>query len=389
MTLYGLPVEAQGRLVNFLPDQLRIGTTANPAPPPNGLVQAEGGQLAGVPTVEKTLVPVDKNNFAPRIGFAYRVDEAGKIAIRGGYGIYYDRISTRFANTQLFNFPYLGLGIGLPGLLRTFSDPFVPIPQPSQFPTAATIPSPISPIAPFVGVPVSGVFVDPNLQTPYVQQFNLGVQWEFAKNTVLEVGYVGNKGTHLLQIITLNQPVYNAATNSFSPPLAAGSIISVLKNVTGGVQQVQTSSNSKYNSLQVSLTKRFAQGLQVLGAYTYGRSYDYYSGASINELTNIPGDQFDWKTNYGRSDFNREQRLVVSGVYELPKYNSDSSVVKYLLNNWQIAGIAVFQSGLPFSVIDNPGNAVISRANFASGFSGDPYTSGNVSEPFRSIFQSG
>ena len=72
---YGLPVEEQGRMVNLLLDQLNVGTAANPAPPPNGLVQAAGGQLAGVPTVEKTLVPTDKNNFAPRIGFAYRVDE--------------------------------------------------------------------------------------------------------------------------------------------------------------------------------------------------------------------------------------------------------------------------------------------------------------------------
>ena len=271
-------------------------------------------------------------------------------------------------------------------MLRTFNDPFVPVPLPSQFPTAATIPSPLSPIAPFVGVPVSGVFVDPDLQTPYVQQFNFGAQWEFAKNTVLEVGYVGNKGTHLLQIITLNQPVYDAATNSFSPPLAAGSIISVLKNATGGVQQVQTSSNSSYNSLQVSVTKRFSDGLQLHGAYTNGRSHDYYSGATVNELTNIPGDQFDWKTNYGRSDFNREQRFVVSGVYELPKLNSDSKFAKALLNNWQIAGISVFQSGLPFSVIDNPGNAVISRANYASGFSGDPYTSGNVSDRLGAYF---
>ncbi len=91
--LYGLPVEDQGRLVNFLPDQLRLGTIASPALPPNGIVQADGGTLAGVPTVEKTLVPVEKNNFAPRVGFAYLLKENANIVVRGGYGIYYDRIS--------------------------------------------------------------------------------------------------------------------------------------------------------------------------------------------------------------------------------------------------------------------------------------------------------
>ena len=201
---FGPPVDSRGRLVNFLPAQFRAGA------PPNGIVQAAGGQLAGVPTVDETLIPPDKNNFAPRVGFAYRADNDGKIVVRGGYGIYYDRFSTRFINTQLFNFPYLALGVGLPGILRTFADPFVPLPPPSAFPSSATIPSVLSPLAPFVGVPVSGIFVDPNLKTPYVQQFNLGVQWEFMKNTVLEVGYVGNKGTKLLQVINLNQPYYVA-----------------------------------------------------------------------------------------------------------------------------------------------------------------------------------
>ena len=235
--LYGLPVENQGRLVNLLFDQIRIGTTAAPAGAPNGFVQAEGGQLAGVPFVEKTLVPIDKNNFAPRIGFAYVLDEKLKMVVRGGYGIYYDRISTRFANTQLFNYPYFALGVGLPGILRTFQNPFIPLPTPSQFPTATTIPSPLSPLSPLVGVPIAGVYVDPDLQTPYVQQYNIGLQWELWRNFVLDVGYVGNRGTHLLQLLSPNQPVYNAATNSLATPFP-GAVISALKNATGGVQQV-------------------------------------------------------------------------------------------------------------------------------------------------------
>jgi hypothetical protein len=387
---YGLPAEEQGRLVNFLPDQFSIGAA------PNGLVQAENATnpIPGVPTVTKTLVPTDKNNVAPRLGFAYRVDNEGRIVMRGGYGIYFDRISTRFANTQLFNFPYLGLGVGvisplgavLPGL-RPLSSPFLQLPQPNQFPTAGTIPSPLSPLAfSTVGVPVSGVFVDPNLETPYVQQYNLGVQWEFLKNTVLEVNYVGNKGTHLLQLITLNQPIYNQATNSFAPRFAPGTILSTNKNATGALQQVQTTANSNYNSLQTTLTRRFGNGLQLNAAYTFGRSFDYYSGGTVNELVNNPGDQYNWRVNRGRSDFNREHRLVVSGVYELPKYNYESAVARAVLNNWQIAGVAIFQSGLPFSVIDNPGNAVISRANFNPAFNGDIYPSGGVSDRLSNYF---
>ncbi len=351
---FGLPVDSKGRLVNFLPDQFRAGA------PPNGIVQAAGGQLAGVPTVDKSLVPTDKNNFAPRFGFAFRADHTGKVIVRGGYGIYYDRFSTRFINTQLFNFPYLALGVGLPGVLRTFADPFVPLPLPSTFP-----------------------------RTPYVQQFNAGVQWEFSQNTVLEVGYVGNKGTKLLQIINLNQTIYVPASNSFVTRLAAGSILSANKNVTGGVHQVQTSSNSRYNSLQATLTRRFAQGLQLTAAYTFGRSHDYYNGTPVNELASPAGDQYDWKRNYGRSDFNREHRLVISGAYDLPKSKSDSGAVRALLNNWQIAGIAVFQSGLPFSIIDNPGNAVFSRANFNPAVTGQIKCSGSVSSCLNNYFNQG
>ncbi len=383
--LYGLPVEDQGRLVNFIPSQVRIGTTAAPAVPPNGFVQAEGGSLAGVPIVEKTLVPVDKNNFSPRVGFAFDLWGDQKIVVRGGYGLYYDRISTRYANTQLFNYPYFALGVGLvntplqpvlPATFRAASNPFIPLPLPSAFPTAATIPSPLSPLAPVVGVPIAGVFIDPELQTPYVQQYNFGAQIELAKNLVAEIGYVGNRGTHLMQVITLNQPVYNAATNTFSQPLGPASILSANKNLTGGLQQVQTTSVSRYNSLQMSLTKRFSDGLQFLAAYTVGRSYDYYSGSAVNELTNMPGDQFNWRLNGGPSDFNRKHRFVVSGVYDLPKLVGEGNGAKWLVNNWQIAGVAVFQSGLPFSIVDSNGTTIIQRANFNPSFSSSDFEFG-------------
>jgi hypothetical protein len=377
--LYGLPAEAQGRLVNFLPDQAVVGTAVTPAQPPNGFVQAAGGPLAGVPQVSKTLVPTDKNNFSPRIGFAYALTDEGNVVLRGGYGIYYDRISTRYANTQVFNFPYFALGVGLPGFTQTYASPFLNMPAPSSFPTATTIPSPLTPLAfPTVGVPIAGVFVDPELSTPWVQQFNLGVQWQIAKSYLIDVGYVGNRGRNLLQMVTLNQPFYTAANTFITrfPPTA----LSANKNVTGGLQQVQTTSLSQYDSFQASLSKRFSSGVQFLAAYTYGKSTDYYSGSALNELSNMPGDQVFWQNNKGPSDFNRKQRFVISGVYDLPKFKFDSGFARAILNNWEIAGIAVIQSGLPFSIVNSNDTSIISRANFATGFAGqDIYTSGSDS----------
>lgn len=381
---YGYPVDERGRLVNFIPEQFRQGTTAAPAGPPNGFVQAGNGTLSGVPTVADTLVPNDKNNFAPRVGFALRLNKAGSLALRGGYGIYYDRFSTRYANTQLLNYPYLALAVGLPGILRTMADPFIPVPQPGAFPVNPTIPSPLSPLAPIVGVPISGIFIDPKLRTPYVQQYNANVQWEFFKDYLLEVGYVGSKGTKLLQVITLNQPVYNRTTNTFAAPF--GTALSIQKNVAGGIQQVQSTSNSDYNSLQVSVTKRFSRGLQFLSAYTYGKSKDYYSGGTINELFAVAGDQFNWKTNYGPSDFDRRHRFVTSFVYDLPKLVSDSNSANFLLNNWQLNGILTLQTGTPFSIVDIVGNNIIQRANFAAGAGGNVLTSGSTQSRLNQFF---
>ncbi len=393
---YGYPKDIRGRLVNFIPEQFRAGTALAPAGPPNGFVQAGNATtpIPGVPFVDDTLVPNDKNNFAPRVGFAYSISD--RVVLRGGYGVYYDRLSTRYANTQLLNYPYLALAVGLvnplgglvPGLLP-YSSPFVPVPQPTQFPVNATIPSPLSPLTPLVGVPISGIYIDQNLRTPYIQQYNANVQWEFANDYLLEVGYVGATGRKLLQVITLNQPVYNRATNSFTAPF--GTALSTQKNTAGGIQQVQSSSNSQYSSLQVSVTKRFSRNLQFLAAYTLADSTDYYSGTAVNELQAVAGDQLDWRSNRGPSDFERRHRLVYSFVYDLPKTGSESSAARALLNNWEIAGILTLQSGLPFSIIDAPNNNIIQRANLSAvAAGGGPfYTEGDTVDRLNGYFNTG
>jgi hypothetical protein len=153
------------------------------------------------------------------------------------------------------------------------------------------------------------------------------------------------------------------------------------------MQQVQTSSISRYNSIQMSLTKRFSDGLQFLAAYTVGRSRDFYSGGTINELTNTPGDQVNWKLNGGPSDFNRKHRFVFSSVYDLPNLVGRNSAVRWLVNDWQIAGVAVFQSGLPFSILDSNGTSIIQRANFNPAFASSDFAgSGSTSDRLNQYF---
>lgn len=371
---FGNPTEKQGRLINFLPEQFKAGALTALASPPNGFVQAGNAEkpIAGVPLVSDSLIDNDLNNIAPRFGFAYKPFNNDRFVLRGGYGIYFDRVSTRSVNTQVLNFPFFSLATAVG---RPLATPFAAVPQPSVFPVIPTIPS-------LLGVPISGIFLDPNFRTPYIQQYNLNIQYALSKDFLLEVAYVGSKGTKLLQVVSLNQPVYNRATNQFTLPL--GPFLSTQKNPAGGIQQVQSSSNSHFDSLQLSLTKQFSKGLQFLASYTLGKSIDTYSGAAINELTGIPGDQFNTSGNRGLSDFDRRNRFVFSGVYDVPKFNVQSKLASRLVNGWQVSGILTLQSGLPFSVVDAPSNFILQRANVVAGANAEK--SGDVKDRLNSFF---
>jgi len=131
---------------------------------------------------------------------------------------------------------------------------------------------------------------------------------------------------------------------------------------------VTTNTNSHYNSLQASVTKQFSSGLQFLASYTYSKSTDQGTGSFENELGGYPGDQQNPNAQLGLSDFNRAQRFIISGIYDLPTlYKGESRLAKLAANQWQIAGIATFQSGLPFSVVCESGSALFNRADYIPG----------------------
>lgn len=371
---FGNPTEQQGRLINFLPEQFKNGSVTAIAQPPNGFVQAGNAEnpIAGVPLVSDSLIDNDLNNIAPRFGFAYKPFNSDKVVIRGGYGIYFDRVSTRSINTQVLNFPFFSLATAVG---RPLASPFAPVPQPTAFPVIPTVPS-------LLGTPISGIFLDPNFRTPYVQQYNLNIQYAVRNDLLLEFGYVGSKGTKLLQVVSLNQPVFNPVTRQFTLPL--GPFLSTQKNPAGGIQQVQSSSTSHFDSFQLSVTKQFSKGLQFLASYTVGKSIDNYSGGAINELAGVPGDQFNTGSNRGLSDFDRRNRFVFSGVYDLPKFNVQSKLASKLVNGWQVSGILTLQSGLPFTIVDAPSNFILQRANVVAG--ANPEVSGDVKDRLNGFF---
>ncbi|MFZ0290022.1 MAG: carboxypeptidase regulatory-like domain-containing protein [Candidatus Sulfotelmatobacter sp.] len=373
---FGPTTETDGHFVGF--DPSKATTTPLPAVPgclatcgvavTGGFVQAGNGNLPGYPKVSDGLVNPNYKNFGPRIGFAYQATDNGKVVVRGGYGIFFDRPNMRLFNSQLFNMPYEMLATAL----ETPSEsPFVQVPLPSAFPlTPSGNPSyfpfggypAVLPYTPYGSttltptvVPATGLY--PDLQDwsiPYVQTFNLGVQTSFANNWMLDLGYVGSEGRKFPRLFSFNQ----AATPAFGGYYPAGSLGGPLFPGFGnlpapglGSLLMESNSNSNYNSLQATLNKRFSHGLQMLLSYTWSHSIDDYSGSDVSDITVTPGDLVNQQRNYGNSDFDRRQRFVASYLYNLPDvYRGGSAFGKKLLDSWSLSGIVTLQSGLPFSI---------------------------------------
>jgi hypothetical protein len=402
---FGPFTEAQGRFVGF--DPTRITTLAIP-PAEGGGVAITGGfvqasnaknPLPGVPMVQPSLVPPNKKDFAPRIGFAWQpLPNSKRMVVRGGFGIYYDRANSRLLNNQILNFPYYTLA---QAFLTPISTPFVDVPQPSAYPLLFNYPAifpfggppAILPRAPSLAFPVpvqavsaNGIYPDlHDFRTPYVEQYSLGLQDEFAPNWMLDVGYVGSGGRKLYRLVDQNQGVVQTPLGPAGPYYPGLSSLAVQGF---GLHTMQSSAISSYNSLQVGVTKRFSHGLQFLASYTYSHSIDDYSGdpSGTSDVSVVPGNQAPGMLlNRASSDFDRRHRLVFSGIYDLPKfYKGGSGFAKQAVNGWELASVLTLQSGTPFSVLTNATAFVQARADSVPGC--DPARGGSVESRLSEYF---
>ena len=392
--------DADGRLVGI--DPQRITTAAIPGlfrwhnvAITGGFVQASNAKspLPGIPEIRSSLVSPNTKNFAPRFGFAWEA-VPGRMMVRGGYGIYFDRANARLINNQVLNFPYYTLAQTLETPIAT---PFVDVPPPSAFPLTfnnpaifpfggppALLPQAPSPLSP-TGVAVvsaNGIYPDiHNFRTPYTQQFSLGTQYSFANSWTFDLNYVGALGRRLYRLMDLNQAF---APVPFEPgPLSPG--LSSLAVQGFGVHLMQSSSVSNYNSLQASVTKRMSHGLQFLAAYTYSHWLDEYSGdpTGTSDVTVVPGNQVTLN-NYASSDFDRRHRFVFSGIYDLPGYKGNSGLLKQAASGWELASVITLQAGTPFSVLTNATAFVQARADSVAGC--DASRSGDVSSRLNEYF---
>jgi hypothetical protein len=391
--------DTRGRNMDFDPTlykpRLAVGSNGNPIGPPiGGFVQAGNVipqyDLPDVPNVGKRILrSIDPNNFAPRVGFAYSPLDSGRLVLRGGYGIFYSRISITHLSTAIQLPPNYIVG------RRTnppLADPFVAVPAVDKFPTFVP------------GIDLATLAYDRNLRTPYFHQYNASVQYAVSKDMAVEIAYVGGRGLDLLNNVGINQarlaspqhPVINEVLRALNLPGAVittntpanaqlrapfqGAALSSAGAAVPGFGQTQSTGQSTYNSLQVSVTRRFSQGLQFLAAYTFAKSIDNGSAGAIGlaaiDSGSILGNQLSNRANRGVSSFDLTHRFVLSYLWDLPRPGlaTRSTAGRLLFSNWQVAGIITAMSGFPIDIFDsNAGsfylgqNNGLSRPNWAPG----------------------
>jgi len=336
--------DAQGRNSGFDPS---LADTNPPA----------GGTLAGttVPdnfsgTVPAGVTKLDndfglngdgQNTWNPRLGFAYVLPKTHeKVVLRGGYGVYHSR-STGQPFLQLISAPPYGqIREFLPNSTFSEQQP-LPLANPT-FPTFV-------PYSPATANAIT--FFAPQYRPPMVQEYSFGTQTQLTPSLVLEIGYSGARGLHLIDERSVNQ----AGLASPADPIN-GQTTNTVANVQQRVPfigfssaemlQIGSDAASWYNALLVSLNKRFNHGLQFQVSYTWAKdmSTALASTTGPNGASAI-GNQNDLAAAYGPDNFVRPQRLVLNYSYQLPKPRGDNAFLQQTLGGWSVQGVTVFQTG--------------------------------------------
>jgi hypothetical protein len=266
----------------------------------------------------------DYRDFAPQIGLAWSPGGRGTTAVRAAYGIHYDQSSLAPGEGLYFSAPYYNFNLYYPvqGLVNlSLANPF-----PSDFPF------------PYPG---SAIAFQRDLRTPNVQQWNAGVQRQLGKSRVLEIAYVGSKGTHLIDSRNINQPRPSIDQQNPGP-----------NPYFSEIDIIESQANSIYHSLQARLQQRLWRGLSMLASYTYAKSIDDASGFfNTTGDPNFPQNSYDLSAERGRSDFDIRQRFTLSYAYDLPLFKGHR-----WSGGWQSFGILTFQTGQPFTVALLPDN---------------------------------
>ncbi len=365
--IFGAPSDINGRLVTFDP------TIATHSAPPEGTLSGfvvpsnfkgqvpEGVVQSSIPG----LFPTGHHDFSPRLGFVYQITSRPMILLRGGYGIYFNRLSAGLAENLLAQEPFSTFQFfaGSSNGGATLQAPFAPLlPSNDSYPM-------FSPRVPGGGPSVTAI--SRQMIDPYTQEYNLNTQIALGRDYLLEVGYVGTRSLHVAGCREFNQallagpanPINGETTNS------AANVIQRLPfdGISPGSLLCESVFNSNYNSLQASVTKRLSHGFEFLGSYTWSRNLDQTSGSSGSEVFEthlLTNDQTNFQQAYGPTDFDRTHRAVLSAVYNTSFARQLTPVLRKAVGDWQVSGVAVVQSGTPITILDDSAGTVYGNYPF-------------------------
>jgi Carboxypeptidase regulatory-like domain/TonB-dependent Receptor Plug Domain len=386
---YGQPTDADGRINNFDPDTYKpslaptidsTGLICFVAPCKNADALNSGlpntgedynginyinGMIFGVPSAANNnqaspfgskIGQADNKNLAPRVGFAFDVFGDGKTGLRGGYGWSYDESEVSYYETAVFNNPPAVTSYSLS--TAVLDNPAGGSGTTTQ---ASTTPGRV------VASPI-------HYNTPYVQQYSLDVQQMITPTFMLDVGFFGTHGTHLIGLLDINEPTPNSFAGKLSPTDVSSTCVytgtttpafisttcdrglNQIKPYIGyfAIDAVRSIFSSNYSALQVKATKRFAGASFVDLNYTWSRDLTN----NQNDYSTPPQNTYNINGDYGRAADDRTDVISVDGVWELPWMKDQRGVVGHLVGGWEASGILVINSGLPLTVSESSGGLI-------------------------------
>jgi len=338
-SIFRQPYDNRNMLSNFDPYKF-VAANAPQITATGTIVAGTGDPLNGIIVNNATSPYGNKvanepgGKFSPRLGFAWNVFPDGRTALRGGYGLVWDSTLVGIYENNIFtNAPYLN-NLSVPN--TTFANPA---------PNAVTSYSQA-----LRGTPLP-------TRLPYTSQYSLDLQQQIGASFLMDIGYYGSKGTHLLGIEDINtlHPGQYAALTGSTAALTTGTTpaVNAYRPYPGytAINVVENAFGSNYNSLQVSLEKRIAGGSTLRLAYTWQKTLTD-SGTDRN---NAPQDHYDPRAEYAVAPFNRKQILVLSYVYKIP-FRSQSRFAQGALSGWELSGTTSFDSGLATQVTSGSGS---------------------------------